>query len=64
MDYQRLLFAAEIRRLAFQMFHAAGFEFPKDADEYPKYVREALEEIIATADCIDFIQIQGKKSLD
>lgn len=57
MDYHRLLLAAEIRRLAFQMFHAAGFEFPKDADEYPKYVRDALEEIIATADCVEFIQI-------
>lgn len=35
------------------MFHAAGLAFPQDAEEYPHYLREALLEIIATADAID-----------
>lgn len=54
MNYSRLIFAAEVRRLAFVMFHAAGYEFPRDEEIYPHYIKEALAEISATADAIDF----------
>lgn len=53
MDYAKLLFALEIRDLAFKMLNADGFNFDTHPEKYPEYLNSALREATSTAKFIE-----------
>lgn len=56
MDYSKLLFALQVRTLAFDMMyldHPSLRGEPAVTDVYPDYLKRALAEAVATANFID-----------
>jgi hypothetical protein len=53
MDYTKLLFSLEIRKLAIQMFKADGNNFPDHTEKYEAYVKKALQEATFTIELIE-----------
>lgn len=53
MDYTKLLFALEIRKLAIKMLVADGFNLDDHLDKYEEYVKFALDEATVTLRLIE-----------